>query len=389
MDEENAAAEDDESLLDKVSQEVDSVQEAMTTDPREWSNQQIIGVTVAVIAGLVILLLMCHTYRKWIRGRCRGKRGAESKQQTHTLDRPYVTRSAAQSSVTCQNLPLGAILHGAEKLHQAKLNGSGVRVGVIDSGMDKDHPGFDGKVMKQEWYRAGTPLSEDDHGTHVGGTIHFMAPEAELYDYRVFGATGDVGGDEAIAKSIRQAVEDGCQVINMSLRVSFPIVPAVESAVKFAAGKGVIMVCAAGNSGDGDSMTNEMYAYPARWKETISVAAVKKSDGLPVARFSESNPEVDFAAIGVEVTSLKPGGGYQTMQGTSMASPHVAGLIAALMSNGSYKKGKNLKKDLASKYAIDIDAKGKDNSTGVGFVTFLSEMEFNDQMSKGNSAQVY
>jgi len=137
-----------------------------------------------------------------------------------------------------------------------------------------------------------------------------------------------------------------------------------------------------------------------------------------VARFSESNPEVDFAAIGVEVTSLKPGGGYQTMQGTSMvsnglaitnannmkcsnsfvltvfflslkASPHVAGLIAALMSNGSYKKGKNLKKDLASKYAIDIDAKGKDNSTGVGFVTFLSEMEFNDQMSKGNSAQVY
>ena len=68
----------------------------------------------------------------------------------------------------------------------------------------------------------------------------------------------------------------------MSLRVSYPIVPAVESAVKFAAGKGVVMVCAAGNSGDGDATTNETYAYPARWKQTISVAAVKKSSGVRV-----------------------------------------------------------------------------------------------------------
>lgn len=109
-----------------------------------------------------------------------------------------------------------------------------------------------------------------------------MAPQAELYDYRVFGATG-MDGDEAIAKSIRQAVEDGCQVINMSLRVSYPIVPAVESAVKFAAGKGVVMVCAAGNSGDGDATTNETQAYPARFQQTISVAAVKKSAGVRIA----------------------------------------------------------------------------------------------------------
>ena len=111
-----------------------------------------------------------------------------------------------------------------------------------------------------------------------------MAPQAELYDYRVFGKTGDHGGDEAIAMSIRQAVQDGCQIINMSLRVSYPIVPAVESAVKFAAGKGVVMVCAAGNSGDGDPTTNEMFAYPARWHQTISVAAVKKSSGVRITR---------------------------------------------------------------------------------------------------------
>eukprot|EP01083_Nonionella_stella_P081614 224898_1 len=165
-----------------------------------------------------------------------------------------------------------------------------------------------------------TPLSEDDHGTHVAGTIHFLAPKAELCDYRVFGATGEVGGDEAIAMSIRQAVKDNCQIINMSLRVSYPIVPAVREAVKYAHSKGVVMVCAAGNDGDNNPFTNEMNTFPARWSETISVAAVSKSSGLPVAWFSEGNPEVDFAGIGVDVTSLKPGGGYQNMSGTSMVS---------------------------------------------------------------------
>lgn len=379
---------DDGSLLDKLPEDVDAVKDALTTDPREWTQQQTIGVAVGVAVALILLLLACYCCRRRGGGCC----GGGPKQQPYQLQRPYVTRSAG-STVTSKKLPQGAILHGAEKLQLAKLDGSGVRVAVIDSGIDKDHPGFDGRVVKQEWYRAGTPLSEDDHGTHVAGTIHFMAPQAELYDYRVFGKTGDHGGDEAIAMSIRQAVQDGCQIINMSLRVSYPIVPAVESAVKFAAGKGVVMVCAAGNSGDGDPTTNEMFAYPARWHQTISVAAVKKSSGLPVANFSESNPEVDVAGIGVDVTSLKPGGGFQTMRGTSMAAPHVAGLLAALMTNGSYQNsGKKLKKDLSSKYTFDIGAKGKDNSTGVGFATFLSKDEFDKQITNlenNQSAVIY
>ncbi|KAL7527565.1 hypothetical protein ACHAXR_002013 [Thalassiosira sp. AJA248-18] len=383
MNETNATTAEDGTFFDKLSEDVAVV----LTDPREWTQQQTIGVAVGVAVAVILLLLLCYCCRRRWCGCCGD--GGGPKQESYHLQRPYVTRSVA-SAVNSKKLPLGAILTGAEKLRQAKLDGSGVRVGVVDSGVDKDHPGFNGKIAKQKWYRAGTSLSEDDHGTHVAGTVHFMAPQAELYDYRVFGETGEDDGDEAIAKAIRQAVNDGCQIINLSLRVSYPIVPAVESAVKFASGKGVILVCAAGNSGDGDPTTNEMFAYPARWKETISVAAVKKSAGLPVAKFSESNPEVDFAGIGVDVTSLQPGGGFQTMNGTSMAAPHVTGLIAALMTNGSYKNnGKKLRKDLASKYAIDIGAKGKDNSTGVGFLTFLSKTEFNQQIQKGSSAQIY
>lgn len=110
-----------------------------------------------------------------------------------------------------------------------------------------------------------------------------------------------------------------------------------------------------------------------------------------MARFSEGNPQVDFAGIGVGVTSLRPGGGYQKMNGTSMATPHVCGLIAALMTNGGYANNmQSLKKDLANKYAIDIGAKGKDNSTGSGFATFLTKSEFdnfwNRYIASGNNS---
>ena len=306
------------SFLDTISDNADSVKETLTTDPREWTQAQIIGVAVGVAVALILVCVLCYCCR---RRRSRGGGvGSDSKAMVKTvLQRPYVTRSSGSAVDSENKLPLGAILHGARKLHLAKLDGSNVKVAVIDSGIDKDHPSFDGMVKKQEWYREGTPLSEDDHGTHVAGTIHLMAPKAELYDYRVFGAKG-MNGDEAIAKSIRQAIEDGCTVINMSLSISIPIVPSVESAVKFAASKGVVMVCAAGNGGDGDPLTNEMRTYPARWNETISVAAVKKEAGLPVAKFSEGNAQVDFAGIGVDVVSFKPGGGYQTMRGTSMVS---------------------------------------------------------------------
>ena len=311
--------EEDAAFLDTISENADTVKETLTTDPREWTQAQIIGVAVGAAVAVILVGVMCYFCRRRRRRGGGGGSGTKTMEKPVPMQRPYVTRSSGSAVDSENKLPLGTILHGAQKLHLAKLDGSNVKVAVIDSGIDKDHPGFDGMVKKQEWYREGTPLSEDDHGTHVAGTIHLMAPKAELYDYRVFGAKG-MNGDEAIAKSIRQAIEDGCTVINMSLSISIPIVPSVESAVKFAASKGVVMVCAAGNGGDGDPLTNEMRTYPARYKETISVAAVKKEAGLPVANFSEGNPQVDFAGIGVDVVSFKPGGGYQTMRGTSMVS---------------------------------------------------------------------
>jgi subtilisin family serine protease len=260
-----------------------SVTDTLTTDPREWTQQQIIGVGVGagVVAILILLTFYCCRRRKKLASGDGGVPKSNGlNKKVSNMSRPYVVRGQG-ASVSASNLPEGALLHGAEKLRAAKLDGSGVRVSVIDSGVDKDHPGFDGMVQKQKWYLSGTPLSEDDHGTHVAGTIHFLAPKAEIYDYRVFGeTTGNMNPSQAVVEAIRESVKDGCHIINMSLTVGYPYLPAIEQAVKDAAKKGVVMVCAAGNSGDGDPTTNEMFSFPARWKETISVAAAKKVNGV-------------------------------------------------------------------------------------------------------------
>lgn len=162
-----------------------------------------------------------------------------------------------QKTYSRDNLPLGAVLTGAEKLHDAGLTGKAIKVAVIDSGVDMEHPAFDGMVKKQHWYRKGPSLAEDDHGTHVAGTIHFMAPEAELYDYRVFGTSGKYDVTESIRRAILEAIEDGCDVINMSLGGPTPS-SGIQEAIKSATSKGIICVCAAGNEGDGNPLTNEM-----------------------------------------------------------------------------------------------------------------------------------
>jgi len=281
--------------------------------------------------------------------------------------------------------PFGIQLAGAKKMHQSGLTGKGIKVAVLDSGIDNKHPLFHGKVIRKQWFRGGIPLSEADHGTHVAGTIHSMAPEAEIYDYRVVGPQGKLSVNQSIATAILEAYFDGCQIINMSLASRFADV-LILNALQYVHSKGIIIVAASGNDGDGNTLTNER-SFPAILDEVISVAALEKSDNLPFARFSNSNSQVDFSSMGVDVVSFKPDGGYQKMSGTSTACPFVSGFIASLISDGSLENmGAETCAILRKKldpYAIDIGVKGPDNSTGLGYLTYLSQDSFNDVLSSG------
>ena len=204
--------------------------------------------------------------------------------------------------------------------------GKGVKVAVIDTGIDPEHP--DMRVLGG--YNAVDPaLSfKDDHGhgSHVAGTIAALdngkgvvgvAPEASLYGVKVLDASGR-GTYAAIIAGIQWAAENGMVIANMSLGGSQGTA-ALQDSIRAANAMGMTIIAAAGNNGG-------KVGYPAAYPETITIAAAHKGDGI--ASFSSRGPEIDFISPGVDIPSTFKNGGYKTLSGTSMASPHAAGLAA-------------------------------------------------------------
>ncbi|WP_261133522.1 S8 family peptidase [Bacillus sp. Marseille-Q3570] len=213
---------------------------------------------------------------------------------------------------------------------------SGQEIAVLDTGVDYYHPDLDGKTIRgydfvdNDW----TPTDLNGHGTHVAGTaaaetnngqgVAGMAPNTKILAVRVLDANGS-GSLADIADGIRYAADAGAEVINLSLGCDCSTTT-LQNAVNYAWNQGSVLVAAAGN--DGVSTTFE----PASYSNVIAVAAVDRYDSL--ASFSNYGSWVDVAAPGVDIASTYPNNGYVYMSGTSMASPHVAGLAGLLAGQG-------------------------------------------------------
>ncbi len=217
----------------------------------------------------------------------------------------------------------------------AKTTGRGVKVGIIDTGMDYTHP--DLKANYAGGYNAldasKTPLDDNGHGTHVAGIIGAandgagvvgVAPGVSLYAVKVLNAQGS-GAYSGIVDGIQWAVNNKMNVVNMSLG-SPSSSPAIQKAVEAAYKAGVTLVMAAGND-------SGPVNYPAKYPQSIAVAASDSGDKL--ANFSSRGPEIALIAPGVAITSAYMGGTYKSLSGTSMASPHVAGLAALAVAAGA------------------------------------------------------
>ncbi len=241
--------------------------------------------------------------------------------------------------------------------------GKGVKVAIIDTGMDYTHP--DLAAHYAGGYNAVTPsappLDDHGHGTHVSGTIGAIrdaqgvvgvAPEAMLYAVKVLDAQGS-GSYSNIIAGIQWAVDNKIQVINMSLGGSSGT-PALASAMTAADKAGVTIVCAAGNS-------SGVVGYPAKYPEAIAVAASDSAD--KITSFSCRGPEIAFIAPGANVNSCYKGGGYKAMSGTSMACPHVAGLAALAVASGASTPAQV--KATLKKAAVSIGLKPTEEGAGM------------------------
>jgi len=276
-----------------------------------------------------------------------------------------------------QTVPWGITRINADTVHSYN-KGTGIKVAVIDSGIDLEHP----DLQVAGGYNAiSSGSSADDdygHGTHVAGTVAALdndigvvgvAPEASLYAVKVLNANGSGWWSHVIA-GIEWSVENDMQVINMSLGSSSDSY-GLKAACDAARDAGVVVIAAAGNSGNSWGFGDRVL-YPAKYESVIAVAATDSSDTR--IYFSSTGPAVELAAPGVNVLSTTMGGNYGTKSGTSMASPHVAGLSALIIASGIADtepfngRINDEVRERMQQTATDLGDPGRDTQYGYGLI---------------------
>lgn len=238
-----------------------------------------------------------------------------------------------------QDVPYGINQVDADESIGGGFTGAGADVAVIDTGIDPNHPDLEPNLGQGAYAVECRSCSvgwgdDNGHGTHCAGTVGAVnnnrgvvgvAPEVTLHAVKVLGARGG-GSYSDIAAGIEYTANQGWDVASLSLGGGYS--RAVADACSYAAGNGVFLSAAAGNSGP----CRDCVGYPAALSETVAVSAVNDSERL--ASFSSTGQEVELTAPGADVLSTKAGGGTEFLSGTSMACPHVSGAAAVLMANG-------------------------------------------------------
>jgi len=316
------------------------------------------------------------------------------------LNNPNVTRVEPDGMVYAVDTELenswGVERIGSGTVHDGDdgNKGTGVKVAIVDSGVNYTHTDLDDRF---DPLNRGYDFVDDDsdpmdvygHGTHVAGTacaedngfgVVGVAPECALYALRVLDANG-VGKWSDIIAAMEWAVDNGMQVANLSLGHSLNPGELVKTAFDNAETAGVLIIAAAGNDGNppgkGDSVI-----YPARYDSVIAVAATDSSDERP--KWSSTGEQVELAAPGVSIystwnddtdyygnpttcTNDDINDCYKYGSGTSMASPHVAGTAALVILANSDWSNDQVRAQLQNT-AEDLGDLGRDPKYGFGLV---------------------
>lgn len=287
---------------------------------------------------------------------------------TVTAIEPVVADVTATSGDLEYDNAWGVSHIGTQAVHDAGVRGAGVKVAVIDTGIDyiHDDPLDTPYVVDPEFlnnYKGGydfvnndaDPMDDMGHGTHVAGILAAekngylvvgVAPAVDLYAIKILDANGQ-GDESSVVLALQWALDNNIDIVNMSFG-THTNVPAMQTAVANAAAQGLLMVAASGNVNPLDF--NELLfgcpvAYPAAYPQVLSTTFTNGNDAL--TGYSCTGPEVDFASPGDQIYSTVPIGscalcdphGYASLSGTSMAAPHLAGTVALLLSAGITDSG--------------------------------------------------
>lgn len=267
---------------------------------------------------------------------------------------------------------------GASSTFSNGITGQGIKVAVLDTGVDYNNSELIASYAGGYNFVSGNtnPMDDNGHGTHIAGTIAAahngggvvgVAPNVQLYALKVLDSTG-TGYTSSIIAALDWAIANGVKVTNNSYGSATDLGQAAADAFAKAEQVGILSVAAAGNSGT-CSGGSDTVVYPARYSSVLAVSATDASDSRPC--FSSTGSKVELAAPGVNINSTKLGGGTTLYSGTSMATPHVAG-VAALVAEAGIKAnqpqtGSSIRKILDST-AYDLGTVGIDTFYGYGLV---------------------
>ena len=273
--------------------------------------------------------------------------------------------------------------------------GTGTTVAIIDSGIAVDHPAFTGRISELSYNshtdQVGKEYVEDDggHGTHVSGivaakdagkSVFGVAPDAEILTIKAnISEDPEYFETAALIRGINYAVENGADIINMSLgRHWFAGPDEIEAlAIANSVKEGVTIIAAAGNE------SFEHAGYPAAYEEVIAVSATDVGYKFAL-QYSNYGPEIDIAAPGSNIFSTSAigtpldnefgdGNGYMTISGTSMASPNVAGVAALIVAQNPGYTPEEVREALLGS-AQDAGILGWDDHYGHGVVSAYAAM---------------
>jgi hypothetical protein len=296
-------------------------------------------------------------------------------------------------NATAQQLTWGVDRIGAPIVHGYD-RGSGIKVAILDTGIDYDHPDLHDNYMGGIDYvnDDDDPMDDRGHGTHCAGIVAAVdngmgvigaAPEVSLYGVKMLDSEGHGSYSDLIA-GIEWSVNNDMQVISMSISGGSPS-QALQDACDAASNSGVLLVASAGNNGNPWMPPGgwDNVGYPAKYESVIAVAATDSMDERPY--WSSTGASVELAAPGVDINSTYWDDTYATIDGTSMACPHVSGTAALILAtpedtardadnDGTYETNgdgvwtNNEVRAILQATADDLGDPGRDNSYGFGLV---------------------
>jgi len=265
------------------------------------------------------------------------------------------------------------------------LAGTGqVKVGVVDNGVDYEHPdlaasfepgelGYDFIGNDSDPKPDDPDISEAFHGTHVAGILAATRDnnlgvagwsQVRLLAVRVLDDSGS-GNTSVLATGIRWAASHGCRVINMSLGAASAATPVTE-ACQYATSVNALLVAASGNDAQGS------INHPAALDNCIAVGATSEDSRL--ATYSNYGPEQELVAPGSDVLSTMPRAGYELASGTSMATPEVSGVAALVLSTDTSASSAHVRAILDAS-AIDMVGTGRNQTYGYGLLNARRAMD--------------